>query len=62
MGGCMRENKNNVIKNGRRTKPHFIVTHEYSSSQSMQAAFEQVAENEVCRQFERWQKENIKAG
>ena len=40
----------------RRTKPRFIVTHEYSGSQSMQAAFEQAIESQACGQFEIWLK------
>ncbi len=35
-------------------KPRFIVTHEYSGSQSMRAAFEQAIENQACGQFESW--------
>lgn len=35
-------------------KPRFIVTHEYSGSQSMRAAFEQAIESQVCGQFESW--------
>ena len=35
-------------------KPRFIVTHEYSGSQSMRAAFEQAIETQACGQFESW--------
>ena len=35
-------------------KPRFIVTHEYSGSQSMRAAFEQAIESQACGQFESW--------
>ncbi len=35
-------------------KPRFIVTHEYSGSQSMKAAFEQAIETQACGQFESW--------
>ena len=35
-------------------KPGFIVTHEYSGSQSMRAAFEQAIETQACGQFESW--------
>ena len=41
-------------KTGRKAKPHFIVTHEYSGSQSMRAAFEQAIETQACGQFESW--------
>lgn len=37
-----------------RTKPRYIVVHEYHGSQSMQAAFRQIVENLVCQQFEQW--------
>ena len=43
-------------KSSRRAKPRFIVTHEYSSGQSMQAAFEQAIESQACGQFEIWLK------
>lgn len=35
-------------------KPRFIVTQEYSGSQSMRAAFEQAIESQACGQFESW--------
>ena len=35
-------------------KPRFIVTREYSGSQSMRAAFEQAIESQACGQFESW--------
>ena len=41
-------------KAGRKDKPRFIVTHEYSGSQSMRVAFEQVIETQACCQFESW--------
>ncbi len=41
-------------KNSRKSKPRFIVTHEYSGSQSMRAAFEQAIETQACGQFESW--------
>ena len=37
-----------------KTKPRFIVTHEYSGSQSMRATFEQAIETHACSQFESW--------
>ena len=37
-----------------RDKPRFIVTREYSGSQSMRAAFEQAIESQACDQFESW--------
>ena len=43
-----------VSKTSRRDKPRFIVTHEYSGSQSMRAAFEQAIETQACGQFESW--------
>ena len=53
--------KNQQIKNGisianRKKKPRFIVIHEYSGTQSMQAAFEQAIETQACSQFELWLK------
>ena len=41
-------------KTGRTVKPRFIVTHEYSGSQSMRATFEQAIETHACSQFESW--------
>ena len=41
-------------KISRKTKPRFIVTHEYSGSQSMRATFEQAIETHTCSQFESW--------
>ena len=41
-------------KISRKTKPRFIVTHEYSGSQSMRATFEQAIETHACSQFESW--------
>ena len=41
-------------KTGHKVKPRFIVTHEYSGSQSMRAAFEQAIETQACGQFESW--------
>ncbi len=41
-------------KTSRKSKPRFIVTHEYSGSQSMRAAFEQAIETQACGQFESW--------
>ena len=41
-------------KTNRKAKPRFIVTHEYSGSQSMRAAFEQAIETQACGQFESW--------
>ena len=39
-------------KTNRKAKPRFIVTHEYSGSQSMRATFEQAIETHACSQFE----------
>ena len=41
-------------KTSRKTKPRFIVTHEYNGSQSMRATFEQAIESHACSQFESW--------
>ena len=41
-------------KTRRKDKPRFIVTHEYSGSQSMRAAFEQAIETQACGLFESW--------
>ena len=48
------QDKPAVSKTSRKTKPRFIVTHEYSGSQSMRDAFEQAIETQVCDQFESW--------
>lgn len=37
-------------------KPRFIVTREYSGSQSMRAVFELAIESQACGQFESWLK------
>ena len=56
--------KKNTAPNvaARSKKPRFIVTHEYNGTQSMQAAFEQVFENQACSQFERWREKERKVG
>jgi len=41
-------------KTSRKSKPRFIVTREYSGSQSMRVAFEQAIETQACGQFESW--------
>ena len=41
-------------KTRRQDKPRFIVTSEYSGSQSMRAAFEQAIESQAFGQFESW--------
>ena len=43
-----------ALKTRRKDKPRFIVTREYSGSQSMRAAFEQAIESQACGQFESW--------
>ena len=43
-----------VRRKDSKDKPRFIVTHEYSGSQSMRAAFEQAIETQACGQFESW--------
>ena len=37
-----------------RKKVQFIVTREFSGSQTMQEAFEQLIERQACGQFEEW--------
>ena len=37
-------------------KVQFIVTREFSGSQTMQEAFEQLIERQTCERFEEWQK------
>lgn len=37
-----------------RKKVQFIVTREFSGSQTMQEAFEQAIERQACGQFEEW--------
>jgi len=41
-------------KTSRKSKPRFIVTREYSGSQSVRAAFEQAIETQAFGQFESW--------
>ena len=41
-------------------KPCFIVTHEYSGSQSMRAAFEQAIETRACGQYESWLEKKVR--
>ena len=48
------QDKPAIFKTRRRDKPRFIVTHEYSGSQSMRVAFEQAIETQACGQFESW--------
>ena len=48
------QDKPAVPKTKRQDKPRFIVTREYSGSQSMRAAFEQAIESQACGQFESW--------
>ena len=38
----------------RKKKVQFIVTREFSGSQTMQEAFEQLIERQACGQFEEW--------
>ena len=48
----MQQDKSAIPK--AKDKPRFIVTREYSGSQSMRAAFEQAIESQACGQFESW--------
>ena len=41
-------------KTRNKDNPRFVVTHEYSGSQSMRAAFEQAIETQAYGQFESW--------
>ena len=41
-------------KQEKRKKVQFIVTREFSGSQTMQEAFEQLIERQACGQFEEW--------
>jgi len=50
----MQQDKPAAPKISRKSKPRFIVTREYSGSQSMRAAFEQTIETQACGQFESW--------
>ena len=50
----VQQDKPATSKARRKDKPRFIVTHEYSGSQSMRAAFEQAIETQACGQFESW--------
>ena len=50
--------RNNVEKKKEKQdgdkKVQFIVTREFSGSQTMQEAFEQLIERQACGQFEEW--------
>ncbi len=50
--------RNNVEKKEQKQdgskKVQFIVTREFSGSQTMQEAFEQLIERQACGQFEEW--------
>lgn len=48
----MMKNKKQEQKD--RKKVQFIVTREFSGSQTMQEAFEQLIERQTCEQFEEW--------
>lgn len=48
----MMKNKKQEQKD--RKKVRFIVTREFSGSQTMQEAFEQLIERQTCEQFEEW--------
>lgn len=48
------QDKPAVPKTRRQNKLCFIVTREYSGSQSMRVAFEQAIESQACGQFESW--------
>ncbi len=51
----MQENKEKKKeKQDGRKKVQFIVTREFSGSQTMQEAFEQLIERQACGQFEEW--------
>ena len=50
----MQQDKSAAPKIKRQDKPRFIVTREYSGSQSMRAALEQAMESQACGEFESW--------
>lgn len=46
--------KNRENQEQGRKKVQFIVTREFSGSQTMQEAFEKIIERQTCEQFEEW--------
>ena len=50
----MQRNSEKKEKQESRKKVQFIVTREFSGSQTMQEAFEQLIERQACGQFEEW--------
>lgn len=49
-----RDSEKKKEKQESRKKVQFIVTREFSGSQTMQEAFEQLIERQACGQFEEW--------
>ena len=49
-----RDSEKKKEKQENRKKVQFIVTREFSGSQTMQEAFEQLIEWQACGQFEEW--------
>lgn len=49
-----RESEKKKEKQESRKKVQFIVTREFSGSQTMQEAFEQLIDRQACGQFEEW--------
>lgn len=43
-----------------KAKTRYIVSHEYKGSLSMQTAFQELIEHNVCNQFEQWKGEKPK--
>ena len=50
----VKNKENQQQKQKDRKKVQFIVTREFSGSQTMQEAFEQLIERHTCEQFEEW--------
>lgn len=48
-----KQNQSNSTDTGK-SKTRFIVTREYSGSQTMREAFEKAIESRACGQFEQW--------
>ena len=49
-----RDSEKKKEKQESRKKVQFIVTREFSGSQTMQEAFEQLIERQACGRFEEW--------
>ena len=49
-----RDSEKKKERQEKKKKVQFIVTREFSGSQTMQEAFEQLIERQACGQFEEW--------